>query len=173
MRRRIVVRLQQLSAGLGVLILGACASPPAQRPYVVFASAAAPVPRPAAASAASGGAMPPAVNARPVLAPAPPVLNGPPVTPAIAARFPEPVVSFATPAFEPGRTAYTTNDEMAAILHGLERSGVDSVLRTDVAVLPLGQSQSGLPIEALAFKRPPPPRRRRRPPPRRRAARPS
>ena len=156
MRRRIVVRLQQLSAGLGVLILGACASPPAQRPYVVFASAAAPVPRPAAASAASGGAMPPAVNARPVLAPAPPVLNGPPVTPAIAARFPEPVVSFATPAFEPGRTAYTTNDEMAAILHGLERSGVDSVLRTDVAVLPLGQSQSGLPIEALAFKRPPP-----------------
>jgi enamine deaminase RidA (YjgF/YER057c/UK114 family) len=156
MRRRIVVRLRQLSAGLGMLMLGACASPPAQRPFVVFAPAPAPAPRLAAASAASGGALPPATIARPVLPPAPPVLSGPPVPPAIAARFPEPAVSFATPAFEPGRTAYTTNDELAAILHGLERSGVDSVPRTDVAVLPLGQSQSGLPIEALAFTRPPP-----------------
>ena len=86
--------------------------------------------------------------------PAPPVLPGPPVPPQIAANFPEPHVTFATPAFEPGRTAYTSNDELAAILHGLSRAGGQEPHDTDIAVLPLGFSQAGVPIEALAFTRP-------------------
>ena len=50
---------------------------------------------------------------RPLLAPTPAVVAGPPVPPAIAARFPEPAERFATPAFEPGRTAYTTQRRAA------------------------------------------------------------
>ncbi|MDQ2929081.1 MAG: succinylglutamate desuccinylase/aspartoacylase family protein, partial [Pseudomonadota bacterium] len=96
------------------------------------------------------------VAPRPVLPPTPPVSAGPPVSAAIAARFPEPAVSFDTPAFEPGRTAYTTNDEVRAILRGLERGGVDSLKGSAVAVLPLGESQAGAPIDALAFTRAPP-----------------
>jgi hypothetical protein len=144
--------------GLGVLVLGACGSTPLQGPMVVVAvptvvaqrSAPTSTPAPTLPVAAT-----PAV-ARPVLAPPPPVLAGPPVSPAIAARFPEPAINFATPAFEPGRTAYTTNDELRAILRRLERGGVDSARGGNVAVLPLGESQAGAPIEALAFTRAPP-----------------
>ncbi len=144
--------MRQVGAGLALLVLGACGSrPPAPAPVVV-SPAIAPPPRPAPVAA------PPAPQALPppVVRPtAPPVLSGPPVPPAIAARFPEPAVSFATPAFEPGRTAYTTNDELHAILRGLERTGSDSTHGTDIAVLPLGTSQSGLALEALAFTRAP------------------
>ncbi len=87
-------------------------------------------------------------------APSPPVLPGPPVPALIAAHFPDPQVVFATPAFEPGRTAYTSNDELRAMLHGLSRVGGQGVRDTDIAVLPLGTSQAGVPIEALAFTRP-------------------
>jgi hypothetical protein len=91
--------------------------------------------------------------------PAPPVviapLPSPSVAPAIAARFPEPAVSFGTPAFEPGRTTFTTNAELHAIVRGLERSATLGEHATDVAVLSLGASQGGEPIEALAFSRPP------------------
>ncbi len=148
-------RAMRGGVGLGVLALAACASPP-PRPVAVVSPFGITAPAPAAA-AASALPPPPVAVARPVLSPALPVLSGPPVPAAIAARFPEPAVSFATPAFEPGRTAYTSNDELRAILRGLERSGADSARGTDVAVLPLGVSQSGLPIEALSFTRAPPP----------------
>jgi hypothetical protein len=91
--------------------------------------------------------------------PAPPVaiapLPSPSVAPAIAARFPEPAVTFGTPAFEPGRTAFTSNAELHAIVRGLERSATLGENATEVAVLSLGASQGGEPIEALAFSRPP------------------
>ena len=84
-------------------------------------------------------------------------LPGPPVPPAIAARFPEPAVSFATPAFEPGRTAFTTQRRAARdpARPRAQRRAI-ATRGTDVAVLPLGTSQAGAPIEALAFTRPPP-----------------
>ncbi|MDQ6638340.1 MAG: succinylglutamate desuccinylase/aspartoacylase family protein [Pseudomonadota bacterium] len=66
-------------------------------------------------------------------------------------------MSFATPAFEPGRTAFTSNQELASIVHGLERSASIGEHDSDVAVVPLGFSQAGVPIEALAFTRPAPP----------------
>ena len=54
----------------------------------------------------------------------------------VAARFPEPNVSFATPAFEAGRTAFTTNDELYAFLQRLARSRMrrsgEITLRLDV-----------------------------------------
>lgn len=151
-------RARRLGACLAALLLGGCASSPLHRPPVVVASPTAVVQRSLPPTAAVPPPLPqpqPPATPRPVLAAPPPVLPGPPVPPAIAARFPEPAVAFATPAFEPGRTAYTTNDELHAILRGLERRGANSPLGTDVAVLPLGQSQSGLPLEALAFTRAP------------------
>ncbi|MGZ5265884.1 MAG: peptidase M14, partial [Caldimonas sp.] len=62
--------------------------------------------------------------AAPPLAPAPPtppVVSVPDFSPAVAARFAEPAITLATPAFEPGRTAFTTNEELRAVLHGLDR----------------------------------------------------
>jgi zinc carboxypeptidase len=148
---------QRACAGLGLLVLAACSSPPPPPPAVfspVGPTGIRPPQTPAPVTPAPAAASAPA---RPVLAQTPSVLSGPPVPPAIAARFPEPAGSFTTPAFEPGRDAYTTNDELRAILHGLERSGADPARGTDIAVLPLGVSQSGLPIEALAFTRAPAP----------------
>ncbi|MEO7055999.1 MAG: M14 family zinc carboxypeptidase [Caldimonas sp.] len=86
-----------------------------------------------------------------------PLPLAPPVPAAIAAHFPVPAVTFATPAFEPGREAFTRSDELHSILYGLERDGASASARTDVKVLDLGLSQSGQPIEALAFTRLPPP----------------
>jgi Zinc carboxypeptidase len=147
---------QRVCAGLGLLALAACSSPTPQPAPAVFSpvgpTGIRPPEPPAPVSAAPASASAPA---RPVLTPLPPVLSGPPVPPAIAARFPEPALSFATPAFEPGRSAYTTNDELRSILRGLQQSGADPGHGTDVAVLPLGVSQSGLPIDALAFTRAP------------------
>ena len=164
MRGRNFRRAPWLATGLGMLALVACSSSPPQRaPVVVAAPAAAPASRagvaaaPVATPAANPSVAPvlPAPIVRPTLAATPLVQPGPRVSAALAAQFPEPAVSFATPAFEPGRTAYTTHEELASILHGLERSGVDSSRGTDVTVLPLGMSQSGLSIEALAFTRAP------------------
>jgi hypothetical protein len=76
---------------------------------------------------------------------------------AVAARFPEPAVTFATPAFEAGRSTFTSTDELGAILHGLARGAAISERSSEVSVIPLGVSQLGAPIEALAFTRPAPP----------------
>ena len=75
----------------------------------------------------------------------------PPVSAAIAARFPEPSVAFSTPAFEPNRTAFTTNAELHVFLLGLTRSAGRGGA---VELLPIGVSQRGTTIEALAFTRP-------------------
>ena len=148
---------QRACAGLGLLALAACSSPTPRPAPAVFSpvgpTGMGPPQTPVPVSPGPASASAPA---RPVLTPTPPVLSGPPVPPAIAARFPEPALSFATPAFEPGRSAYTTNDELRSILRGLQQSGGTAPGHgTDVAVLPLGVSQSGLPIDALAFTRAP------------------
>ena len=74
--------------------------------------------------------------------------------PAVAAHFPEPALTFATPAFEPGRSAFTSNDELHVMLHGLARRASMAESVTGIAVVSLGDSQRGVPIEALAFTRP-------------------
>jgi len=152
---------------LAVLLLGACASPPRQPAPVIVVS---PAPRPAPPSPAPAPTSPPSASVERV-APAPaiatpvrpsaPVVVTPLPTPsvpaAVAARFPEPAVTFATPAFEPGRATFTRNDELGAILHGLARGAAIGEHTSEVSVIPLGASQLGAPIEALAFTRPAPP----------------
>ncbi len=50
--------------------------------------------------------------------------------------FPEPALTFATPAFEPGRQAMTRDDELRSILFGLERG-------SEIKVLSLGSLAGG------------------------------
>jgi len=149
-------------------MLGACAVPqsvlpPSMRkpapPTQVTANVPPPPPRTASPpSAAASAASAPAAVASPVRSPSNVVvtpLPTPNVPPAIAARFPEPAVSFATPAFDAGRTAFTTNAELGTLLRGLQRGASLGEHATDVGVLSLGVSQMGDPIEAIAFTRPP------------------
>ena len=145
---------------LAVALLGACAS--RQRatpaPLPIFQ----PVPRPAPAASGAARAPEPIAPAPAIASPVrtPPAvvvtpIPAPIVPAAVAARFPEPAVSFATPAFEPGRTTFTTNAELRNIVHGLERGAAIGERATAVTVLALGATPAGTPIEALAFSRPP------------------
>jgi hypothetical protein len=70
---------------------------------------------------------------------------------AVAARFPDPLVDYRTPAFAPGHDGLTTNAELQALLHGLVRDGRPN--GTTVKLLLLGSSQTGVPLEALLFTR--------------------
>jgi hypothetical protein len=159
-----IVRLLALRglASASLLWFGACSSPvprpiaplPASSSSAATVSQAQPRAAVPAAIAPSVPAMTSAPAPRPAAPlPTPAVVSVPAISPAVAARFPEPAVTFATPAFEPGRTAFTRNDELRAILHGLVRSSDGSARGTTVDVLPLGTSQRGAPIEVLAFTR--------------------
>jgi hypothetical protein len=158
---RLLVRRGLAAAGL--IGLGACSSPvprsvtPLPAPAVTTPSSAQPravAPPGVGAPPAPAQSVAPARAPQPiVVVPTPDVVSVPAVSPAVAARFPEPAVSFATPAFEPGRTAFTRNGELRAILHGLVRPGDASTRGTAIDVLPLGTSQRGEPLEALAFTR--------------------
>jgi Zinc carboxypeptidase len=78
---------------------------------------------------------------------------------AVAARFPDPAVSYRTPAFEPGHAGMTSNDELHALMRGLVRdadaNGAGDA--TAIRLIALGSSQTGVPIEALHFSREPVP----------------
>ena len=151
----------RVSTALAAALLSACASSPrSPAPVIVLSPAPRPAAVPASAPARSERVPPAPAIATPVR-PSPPVvvtpLPTPTVPPAVAARFPEPAVTFATPAFEPGRTTFTSNEELGAIVHGLARSAAIGEHTSEVAVIPLGVSQAGAQIEALAFTRPAPP----------------
>lgn len=101
---------------------------------------------------------PVAPPARLVTAPdaAPRIPQPPPAPPGVAARFPEPAVSFQTPAFAPGRTDFSRSDEVRAILAGLAAGARGDRSLGDVRLLDVGVSRGGEPIVALAFTRPMP-----------------
>lgn len=148
------------------LAMAACASSPMPPPLpplpVRIAPAQAPASPPLAASATPIERPSERPSERPARAATatpsggPPLPVPPPRSTGVAARFPEPATTFATPAFAPGRQSFTDSDELRAILYGLERSG-GAGRRTDVKVLDLGASQGGQPIEAISFTRPPVP----------------
>ena len=71
----------------------------------------------------------------------------------VAARFPDPPVSYRTPAFEPDRTTFTSNAELHAFVRGLVNEGAGRAGAPLVRLLALGSSQKGVPIEALQFTR--------------------
>jgi len=130
---------------LAAAVLAACATPPPppSRP----AAPAAPVaPTPAAPPPASTT---PATASTPAAAPA--AMPTAPYGAAVMARFPDPPVRFATPAFEPGRSAFTSAAEMQAQLRALAREAKSSSLRAQILVA--GVSQTGQPIEALLLSR--------------------
>jgi len=159
-RRRFFGQRWPAAAVAGLVLLGACSTPMPRAPAP--APTQLPPPRPAPATEAPAPAAPPppprdvappppAPVAPPPLPPTPPVVSVPPVSPAVAARFPEPNVAFSTPAFEAGRTAFTTNAELHAFLLGLTRSAGRG---SAIELLPVGVSQRGTTIEMLAFTRP-------------------
>ncbi|MEO6744531.1 MAG: M14 family metallocarboxypeptidase [Caldimonas sp.] len=117
------------------------ASPPAPPSVVV-----APAPPVAQTAPVTSSQLPPPA---PLGQPAGP--EAPPYGPAVSARFPDPDVVYRTPAFEPGRTGFTTNAEVRSILNGFAVAGAQ---RADVRLLALGTSQNGEPLEALLFARP-------------------
>ena len=71
-----------------------------------------------------------------------------PYPPSVAARFPGPPVHDDTPAFAPGRHAYTTDEELASALRAVAtKAGAHARL------LAMGRSEAGVPIEAGFFAR--------------------
>ncbi|MDE2094666.1 MAG: hypothetical protein KGI87_12505, partial [Burkholderiales bacterium] len=116
---------RQWPLGLAVTTLWACSAAPmpawvplptSSRPAVMAAASApaeasaapvVPAAQVAASAAASAGA---------ASAPAPMVES-----PGVAARFPDPLVSYNTPAFEPGHAGFTSNAELRTLMHGLVR----------------------------------------------------
>lgn len=130
-------------------VLAACATPTGPRP----APRPSPPPTPAGFSKVAPPAPPapaPAPPANP-LPPRPPAVVPVPLSPAVAARFPEPNVDYRTPALQPGRTDFTTDSELQSLLRGLVRDGRPDT--TSVKLLELGRSQAGVPLEALLFTR--------------------
>ena len=100
-------------------------------------------------AARRGGGQPqPAAPAVVPVVPVVPVAPPPLLSDAVAARFPDPVMNYRTPALQAGRTEFTSNAELQALVHSLAREAASTV-----HVLNLGASQSGVPIEALLFTR--------------------
>jgi hypothetical protein len=68
--------------------------------------------------------------------------------PAVAARYPDPPVTFATPAFAPGKSDFTSQAELDAFVAALSRRA------PDLRVTLLGRSQEQRAIPLLVFARP-------------------
>jgi hypothetical protein len=75
-----------------------------------------------------------------------------PYSAAVAARFPDPAVDYATPAWADARSGFTTNAELQALLRSLVATGEAAGLPS-VTLLTPGTSQKGVPIQALLFSR--------------------
>ena len=69
-----------------------------------------------------------------------------PYSAAVAARFPAPDVRYSTPGLEPGRRAFTTNNELSNWLNQLAAT---STGRTRAQVQTIGSSQRGAPLQAI------------------------
>lgn len=111
--------------------------------------------KPTPAASVSAPAKPVTPPAIPASAPARPESVVVPVSPfsaAVEARFPDPPVNYRTPAFEPGHLGLTSNVELQTLVRSLARPGV-ATGGTVVKVLPLGNSQGGVPLEALLLTR--------------------
>ncbi len=73
-----------------------------------------------------------------------------PYSTAVAARFPDPAIAYSTPGLQPGRTRFSSNTEITDWLSTLADRPSRGVQAT---VLRIGQSQQGLPLEALLLTR--------------------
>ncbi|SFC32867.1 Zinc carboxypeptidase [Polaromonas sp. OV174] len=108
-----------------------------------------PAPKPGAAPNASP--VPP--SGTPIASPA--LVKTTPAAPysaAVAARFPDPAVTYNTPGLQAGRTSFTSNSEVQSWLRNLANAA-NRPAGVQAAVLPLGQSQRGEALEALLLTR--------------------
>ena len=159
-------RVRVALAGLVAATLVACSSvslgPAPVRVVTVPPAGATPPPRPvnAPAPGAVPASAPPAAVASPVAPPTPP--SGAPLaadepalteSPGVAARFPDPAVSYRTPGLAPGRTTFTSNAELQSLLRSLVREEPASANATTIRLVQVGSSQAGVPLDALYFTR--------------------
>lgn len=160
------MRLKKLAWVLTpALLLAACSSsvPLPAWPDKSAASTATKPAQPVAPANTKAAAVPtaPVVQAAPprAAAVASPVVTTPvlaetalPYSAAVAARFPEPAVRYATPGLQDGRTHFSTNSEVRQWLQAVaDRVGNGS----RAAILNLGTSQNGDPLQALVLTRAP------------------
>ncbi len=133
-----------MAAAATLLVLAACNSPlPRQAPLPtgpVIGPTPTPIPIPIPIE------LPAPVRVEPPVVLAPEVG---PIAPSVAARFPPPSVQYQTPGLEAGRTRFTTDSELHSALLQLERQGDEASGRATVRLLQAGNSQRGVPIEAL------------------------
>jgi hypothetical protein len=107
-----------------------------------------PAPSPATPSATvqiSPVAPPTTITSAPTQAPAP-------YSAAVAARFAAPSVIYSTPGLQPGRTRWTTQEELQRWLHD-QASALSRSAGVKAAVLAIGQSQQGQALQALVLTR--------------------
>ncbi len=76
----------------------------------------------------------------------------PPYSAAVAARFPPPSVVYSTPGLQAGRTSFTTQAEIHTWL-AAQAAALSRSVGVKAAVLVLGTSQRGEPLEALVLTR--------------------
>jgi hypothetical protein len=132
-------RTQALAILAPALLLAACTSVPLP-PWTPPAPSA-----PAPAVQTFPVAPPTAIAPTPIDQPAP-------YSAAVAARFPAPSVVYDTPGLQAGRTSFTTQGEIDAWLRD-QAAAASRSPGVSAAILPIGQSQRGEPLQALVLTR--------------------
>lgn len=89
--------------------------------------------------------LPSAISSLPIEAP-------PPYGPAVAARFTAPTMVYSTPGLQAGRTNFTTQAEIHNWLQD-QATALSRSVGVKAALLPMGSSQQGQPLEALVLTR--------------------
>ncbi|MEO5795914.1 MAG: M14 family zinc carboxypeptidase [Rhodoferax sp.] len=153
-----LTRFRQAATAATVLALVACSS----TPLPPWHPGAVPPPRPAVATKP---AAPTATAPNGTAAIAEPVSrdsiaetdatkaaspDSAPYSAAVAARFPDPAIAYSTPGLLPGRTSFSSNNEIADWLANLTNKPSRGV---HPSVLRIGLSQQGIPLEALLLTR--------------------
>ncbi|MDB5929688.1 MAG: peptidase carboxypeptidase [Polaromonas sp.] len=134
-------------------LLTACTSvplppwiPPLTRPNAATTSPAMPVPAEPAVVVQTSPVVPPLVITNV------PAESVPPYSEAVAARFPAPSTVYSTPGLQAGRTNFTTRDEIHNWLRDQE-TALSRSAGIKAALLTIGTSQQGQPLEALVLTR--------------------
>ncbi len=140
-------------------LLAACASTPlppwtpgSPRPVPAAPAPAAPPPAASLPGAVVTPVPPPGLPQDGVAAPTQPASDVAPYNAAVAARFPDPSVIYATPGLAPGRADFTTTAEINTWL----RTQAGAVARrpgTRASVIAIGRSQQGQAIDAMVIAR--------------------
>ena len=136
-----------------LILLGACTSVPLPpwisalpRPAATASPGAPPVPAEPAIAVQTSPVMPPSLIANvPIETPAP-------YSASVAARFPAPSVIYSTPGLQASRTSFTTQNEIHNWLND-QAAALSRSAGVKAAVLLIGNSQQGQPLEALVVTR--------------------